>query len=50
MKFSELLNEYLLLRAEGPQIDSGYTDKEYYSRLDWLEKAMDELVHGSTDK
>lgn len=45
IKFSELLDEYLTLRAEGAEVyEQGY--KAYHRRLDELRAAMDAKIEG----
>lgn len=40
--FSTLLDAYLDLRARGPIENNGYTDKDYYRRMDVLRELLDE--------
>lgn len=46
LKFSQALEEYLDLRAEGPDEACGYTDKAYYIGLEKLKLRMDQLTGG----
>lgn len=42
-KFSEVLEAWLDLRKRGPDESSGYTDKDYYYRMDVLKSLIDEM-------
>lgn len=44
MTFSDLLDEYLELREQGPDERNGYTDKAYWNRMQELRNAMNELT------
>lgn len=39
--FSVLLDAYLALRDRGPEEDHGYTDKDFYARMEVLRELMD---------
>jgi hypothetical protein len=46
--FTELLDSYLDMREQGPQETNGYTDKDYYRRLQEVSDQLDEMVsHGN---
>jgi hypothetical protein len=49
MTFSELIEEYLELKAAGPNESDGYTDKRYYERLSLLKEGMDLLAPGEVE-
>lgn len=41
LTFSQTLDEYLALRAAGPDENDGHTDKGFYYRLEALRERMD---------
>lgn len=46
MSFSEVLEEFLYLREQGPVVftEQGYTDSVYFSRMRELRERMDQLA------
>jgi hypothetical protein len=47
--FTELFTQWQEHKEKGPDLDTGYTDKEYYIELTDIEKKLDEMVQGTVE-
>jgi hypothetical protein len=49
LTFSDMLDEYLELQKRGPDESSGYSDKLFYNRREFLRRGMDTLAPGDVE-